>query len=145
MNLQELQTIVFHKLPIKIVVINNSGYHSMRMTQNNLFEGYTKVGVGPESGDLSFPDMEKIAKAYGIPYCKIVSNREIGKHIEEYLKIEGYAICELFVDIEQVFEPKPSAMRLEDGTLISPPMEDMAPFLPREELRELMLIPLVEE
>lgn len=145
MNIQELQTIVFHKLPIKIVVLNNAGYHSMRMTQNNLFEEYTKVGVGPESGDLSFPDMEKIAKAYGIPYCKIESNVEIGKHIEDYLKMEGCAICELFVDIDQVFEPKPSAMKLKDGTLISPPMEDLAPFLPREELRKLMLIPLVGE
>lgn len=145
MNLQELQTIVFHKLPVKIVVINNSGYHSMRMTQNNLFEGYTKIGVGPESGDLSFPDMAKIAKAYEIPYCRIDSNEEIGKHIEEYLEIEGCAICELFVDIGQVFEPKPSAMKLEDGTLVSPPMEDMAPFLPREELKKIMLIPLVGE
>jgi ParB family chromosome partitioning protein len=74
-----------------------------------------------------------------------LTNEEIGKHIEEYLEIEGCAICELFVDIGQVFEPKPSAMKLEDGTLISPPMEDMAPFLPREELKKIMLIPLVGE
>lgn len=145
MNIQELQTIVFHKLPVKIVIINNAGYHSMRLTQNNLFKDFTKVGVGPESSDLSFPDMEKIAKAYEIPYCRIDSNEGIEKHIEEYLEIKGCAICEVFVDTEQVFEPKPSAMRMEDGTLVSPPMEDMAPFLPREELRELMLIPLVEE
>lgn len=144
MNLQELQTIVFHKLPIKIVVINNAGYHSMRQTQNNLFKELSNVGVGPETGDLSFPSMEKIADAYGIPYMSIHNNREMDK-INEFLNMEGFAMCEVYVDVNQAFEPKPSAMKLPDGTLVSPPMEDLAPFLPREELRNIMLIPLVGE
>lgn len=145
MNLQELQTIVFHKLPIKIVVINNAGYHSMRQTQNNIFSNLPKVGVGPESGDLSFPDMEKIASAYDIPYFSIHTNEETGSVLEEFLQSEGCVLCEVFVDIEQVFEPKPTAKKLKDGSLVSPPLEDMAPFLPRQELEDLMLIPLITE
>ena len=145
MNLQELQTIVFHKLPIKILIFNNAGYHSMRQTQNNLFAGEPKVGVGPESGDLSFPDMGKIAEAYGIPYYSTGDKDELGAVLDEFLAAAGYAICQVFVDTAQEFEPKPKARRLPDGTIVSPPLEDMAPFLPREELRKLMIIPLMEE
>lgn len=145
MNLQELQTIVFHKLPIKIFIINNAGYHSMRQTQNNLFQEFSNVGVGPETGDLSFPDMEKIAGAYGIPYRAIYNNQEMTEKLKDFLNISGCAMCEVFVDTKQVFEPKPSPRRLADGSLVSPPMEDLAPFLPREELKRIMLIPLIEE
>lgn len=145
MNLQELQTIVFHKLPIKIVVLNNGGYHSMRLTQNNLFKNLPKVGVGPESGDLGFPDMEKIAAAYDIPYFDIHAEREAEELLSLFLHADGYALCEVFVDIGQVFEPKPTARRLANGTLVSPPLEDMAPFLPRKELEDLMIIPLIQE
>lgn len=145
MNLQELQTIVFHKLPIKIFVVNNQGYHSMRQTEGNLFPEYTKVGIGPESGDLSFPDMSKIAAAYGIPYISAKTNEEIPNAVEEMLHKEGFAMCEIFVDINQKFEPKSATKRLEDGTLVSPPLEDLAPFLSREELEKIMIIPMWRE
>lgn len=145
MNLQELQTIVFHKLPIKIFVVNNQGYHSMRQTEGNLFPEYTKVGVGPESGDLSFPDMEKIATAYGIPYMSAKSNAELPEVIDKMINIDGYAMCEVFVDVNQKFEPKSATKKLPDGTLISPPLEDLAPFLPREELEKIMIIPMWKE
>ena len=145
MNLQELQTIVFHKLPIKIFVVNNQGYHSMRQTEGNLFPEYTKVGIGPESGDLSFPEMKKIAAAYGIPYMSANSNEELPEVIDRMLKSTGYAMCEIFVDINQKFEPKSATRRLEDGTLVSPPLEDLAPFLPREELQKIMIIPMWKE
>ncbi len=145
MNLQELQTIVFHNLPIKIFVINNQGYHSMRQTQGNLFPEFTTIGVGPESHDLSFPSMEKIAWAYGMPYVSIKSNKEMGSVLEKVLGMDGYCICEIFVDTKQKFEPKSATKRLEDGTLVSPPLEDLAPFLPREELEKIMLIPLWPE
>lgn len=145
MNLQELQTIVFHKLPIKIFVVNNGGYHSMRQTEGNLFPEYSKVGIGPESGDLSFPDMHKIADAYGIPYFMAKTNKEIPDIVDAMLKIQGYAMCEIFVDINQKFEPKSATKRLEDGTLVSPPLEDLAPFLPREELEKIMIIPMWKE
>lgn len=144
MNLQELQTIVFHKLPIKIFVVNNQGYHSMRQTEGNLFPEFTKVGIGPESGDLSFPEMSKIAAAYGIPYMSAKSNEEIPDVVDRMLQQDGFAMCEIFVDINQKFEPKSATKKLEDGTLVSPPLEDLAPFLPREELEEIMIIPMWE-
>lgn len=144
MNLQELQTIVFHKLPIKIFVVNNQGYHSMRQTEGNLFPEYTKVGIGSESGDLSFPEMKKIAAAYGIPYMSASCNKEIPDVVDRMLAAEGYAMCEIFVDINQKFEPKSATKKLPDGTLVSPPLEDLAPFLPREELEKIMIIPMWE-
>ncbi len=145
MNIQELETIVFHKLPIKIFIINNCGYHSIRMTENNIFKGHTNVGIGPESGDLGFPEMSKIAAAYEIPYYHIENSEDMFDIISKVLCKDGFAMCEVFVDTKQVFEPKTSAMKLADGTIVSPPMEDMAPFLPREELKDLMLIPLLNE
>lgn len=145
MNLQELQTLVFHKLPIKILLINNGGYHSMRQTQRNLFKETTAVGVGPETKDLSFPCMKKIAGAYGIPYLSATKNDELPAILKQFTEIDGYAMCEVFVDSAQGFEPKPSAMKLADGSLVSPPLEDLAPFLDRDELKKVMIIPLVGE
>lgn len=145
MNLQELQTIVFHKLPIKLFIVNNQGYHSMRQTEGNLFPEYTKIGVGPESGDLSFPEMKKIAAAYGIPYLSASTNDALSEVIDKVLAMEGYAMCEVFVDINQKFEPKSATKKLPDGTLVSPPLEDLAPFLPREELEKIMIIPMWEQ
>lgn len=142
MNLQELQTIVHHKLPIKIFIVNNGGYHSMRQTEENLFPEYSKVGIGPESGDLSFPEMNKIAAAYGIPYFNIKTNEETPEMIESVLHMDGCVICEVYVDINQKFEPKSATKKLADGTLVSPPLEDLAPFLPREELEKIMIIPM---
>jgi len=145
MNLQELQTILTNKLPIKIFLINNNGYHSIRLTQTNLFSHHCKVGIGPESSDLSFPEFEKLAKAFGYPYYSARSNAEMKKVVDEVLAQEGPVFCEIFTDTKQVWEPKSSTKRLEDGTLVSPPLEDLAPFLPREELKEIMFIPMMEE
>lgn len=144
MNLQELQTILTNKLPIKIFLINNNGYHSIRITQTNLFSDHSKIGIGPESGDLSFPVFKKIADAFGYTYFSASSNEEMKNVINEVLKQEGPVFCEIFTDTDQVWEPKSSTKRLEDGTLVSPPLEDLAPFLPREELARQMFIPLIE-
>lgn len=145
MNLQELQTIVTNKLPIKLFVINNQGYHSIRITQNNLFSEHCKVGIGPESSDLDFPNYGKLAQAFGIPYYCAHSNKEMQDTVDKVLKIEGFAMCEIFTNTVQVWEPKSSTKRLADGTLVSPPLEDLAPFLPREELEKIMIIPRVKE
>lgn len=145
MNLQELQTILTNRLPIKIFLINNNGYHSIRITQTNLFGQHTKVGIGPESSDLSFPDFEKIAKAFGYPYYSAHSNQEMKEVVDKALQEDGPVFCEIFTDTSQVWEPKSSTKRLEDGTLVSPPLEDLAPFLPREELEEIMIVPMVDE
>ena len=145
MNLQELQTILTNRLPIKIFLINNNGYHSIRITQTNLFGHHSKVGIGPESGDLSFPEFRKIAEAFGYPYLSAHSNEEMKKVVDEALTKKGPVFTEIFTDTKQVWEPKSSTKRLEDGTLVSPPLEDLAPFLPREELKKIMQIPLMEE
>ena len=144
MNLQELQTILTNNLPIKIFLINNSGYHSIRITQTNLFNK-NFVGIGPESGDLSFPEYRKIAEAFGYRYFCAHSNAEMMRVVDEVLALEGPAFTEIFTDTEQVWEPKSSTKRLPDGTLVSPPLEDLAPFLPREELEKQMFIPMVDE
>ena len=145
MNLQELQTVQTNQLPIKLFLINNQGYHSIRITQNNLFQEHCKVGIGPESGDLSFPEFQKIAEAFGYRYYSANSNAGMKAVVDEVLAQEGPVFCEIFTDTQQVWEPKSSTKRLEDGTLVSPPLEDLAPFLPREELEKIMLIPLMEE
>lgn len=140
MNLQELQTVLTNNLPIKIFLINNEGYHSIRQTQNNIFKGHSKVGIGPESRDLSFPSYEKLALAFGYPYYAAHSNAEMKEAVDAMLASEGPAFCEIFVSKEQIFEPKSATKRLEDGTLVSPPLEDLAPFLDREELARNMFI-----
>lgn len=145
MNLQELQTVVTNKLPIKLFLINNQGYHSIRITQNNLFKEHCKVGIGPESGDLSFPDFSKLASAFGLPYYSARSNAEMKEIVHQILHMEGPVFCEILTDTKQVWEPKSSTKRLEDGTLVSPPLEDLAPFLPREELLANMYIKPIEE
>lgn len=144
MNLQELQTILTNKLPIKIFLINNNGYHSIRITQTNLFNK-NFVGIGEESQDLSFPEFKKIAEAFGYRYFCAHSNAEMKNVVDEVLKLDGPVFTEIFTDTVQVWEPKSSTKRLEDGTLVSPPLEDLAPFLPREELEKQMFIPLMEE
>lgn len=144
MNLQELQTIIHHNLPIKIFLINNEGYHSIRQTQKNFFKE-PLVGIGTDSGDLSFPSMGKLAWAYGYPYVSACHNGELVRAIEETLSMEGPVICEVFVTIDQNFEPKAAAKRLPDGTMVSPPLEDLSPFLPEDEMNENMLIPRVND
>lgn len=143
MNIQELQTIVTNQLPIKIFVINNGGYHQIRQTQNNVFHNGL-IGVGPESGDLGFPDFEKLSAAYGIPYFRIGDNQEWIEKAEEILSFAGFLLCEVICSTAQVFEPKSATKKLEDSTLVSPPLEDMAPFLSRDELKANMYIDLVE-
>lgn len=144
MNLQELQTIQTNRLPIKIFVINNNGYHSIRQTQTNFF-GEPYVGIGPQSHDLEFPDMKKIAYAYGYPYFRCESNDALPETIKSVLAAEGAVLCEIFVSTDQNFEPKSATKRLEDGTLVSSPLEDLAPFLDRETFMKEMIIDPVPE
>ncbi|MDO4284162.1 MAG: thiamine pyrophosphate-binding protein [Eubacteriales bacterium] len=140
MNLQELQTVLTNRLPLRIFLINNAGYHSIRQTQNNLFHGHSKVGIGPESEDLSFPEFEKVARAFGYRYLSAHSNAQMKEAVDEALASDGAVFCEIFCDTVQNFEPKSATKRLPDGSLVSPPLEDLAPFLPPEEVRENMEI-----
>ena len=142
MNIQELQTIVHNNLPIAIFVLNNQGYHSIRMTQNSYF-GEPLVGVGPESGDISFPNLKKLSNAYGLDYLRCELSEEMEKTIEWALNHQGPCICELMLSTKQVTEPKAASKKLENGQMISAPLEDMAPFLPKDELLSNMYIPLI--
>jgi acetolactate synthase-1/2/3 large subunit len=137
-NLQELQTIVGQKIPAKIFLYNNAGYHSIRQSQQAHFNGFS-VGCGPDSG-VTFPDFEKIAVAFGFAYAKTSDHADMRDAITKTLAADGPAICEIFVDKEQAFAPKLSSKRLEDGTMITAPLEDLAPFLPRDEFESNMII-----
>ncbi|MDE7366014.1 MAG: thiamine pyrophosphate-binding protein [Lachnospiraceae bacterium] len=132
MNLQELQTVVYNQLNMKLIIINNNGYHSIRQTQTNLFKGEPLVGVCDGNG-LSFPDFEKLAYAYGIPYVRIDSLDNVEEGLGKLLNTEGPVLCEAIVDEKQNFEPKLSSKVLPDGRIVSPPIDDMFPFLPKEE------------
>lgn len=143
MNLQELQTIATHQLPIKIFVLNNQGYHSIRQTQHSYFPDNI-VGCGTESG-LGFPDLEKLSAAYGIPYRRLPSHALMDARIRETLDGDGPQLCEVILDLEQQFSPKLASRKLADGRMVSSPLEDLSPFLSREELAENMLVPMISE
>lgn len=131
MNIQELQTVVYNKLNLKIVILNNNGYHSIRQTQTNLFKP-PLIGVCDGNG-LSFPNMEKIAYAYDLPYYKVDSEKSMEETVSEFLACEGPAILEAVVDDKQNFEPKLSSKVHPDGTITSPELDDMFPFVDKEE------------
>lgn len=144
MNLQELQTIIHHNLPIKLFLINNDGYQSIRITQRSFFEK-PFIGIGSDSGDVSFPDMSKIAEAYGYKYMSCHNINHLKETIEQTLKVDTPIICEVFVDTTQAFEPKSASKKLPNGKMVSAPLEDMKPFLDRKELEENMYINLIED
>lgn len=135
-NIQELQTIRVGRLPLKIFVFNNAGFSSIRATQSNFFEARF-YGSHPGSG-VENPDFAKLADAYGIAYAALRSNAELADVIPAFLADDGPAICEVFLAPEQTISPKASAFRRADGTFESRPLEDMSPFLPREEVYENM-------
>lgn len=136
MNLQELQTVIYNNLNIKIIYLNNNGYHSIRQTQRSLFKDRSFIGISDGNG-LSFPDMEKIAYAYGIEYMKIDNLALAPQCLEKALNEKGPVFIEAVVDSEQNFEPKLSSRALPDGKIVSPPLDDMFPFLDREEYEEI--------
>jgi acetolactate synthase-1/2/3 large subunit len=141
MNLQELQTVSHYRLPLVIFVLNNGGYLSIRTTQSNFFGQL--VGEGAESG-VSFPDFVKVAEAHGLSAIKIEGER-FAEQIAKALRSDGPILCEVVLDRSQGFEPKLSSKKLPDGKMVTAPLEDMAPFLPRDEFKRNLLIPAWEE
>jgi acetolactate synthase-1/2/3 large subunit len=140
LNVQELQTVVHNKLPIKLFVLNNNGYLSMRMSQGGFFKRF--VGEGPASG-ISFPSMVALASAYGIP-AATAQGEGFAATIDQALASDGPFLCEVMLDPEQQFEPKLSSRQLPDGRMVSSPLEDLFPFLSREELAANLFIPPIE-
>jgi acetolactate synthase I/II/III large subunit len=139
LNIQELQTIFHHQLPIKIFIFNNGGYQSIRTTQENMFNGFL-VGESLTSG-VSFPDYVKVAEAYRIPGLRIESHSQLSEGIARALNTDGPFICDVCMDPEQRLSPRTVSKRLPDGRIISPPLEDLWPFLSSEELEKNMIIP----
>jgi acetolactate synthase-1/2/3 large subunit len=139
LNLQELQTVVHYQLPVKIFVFENAGYLSIRTMQRNYFDGRL-VGEGPTSG-VSFPDLMRVAEAYGIASSEIQRHSDIRPVTQSVLDAPGPALCIVHMSPEQTFVPRVASERLPDGTMRSKPLEDMYPFLPQAELLSNMLIP----
>jgi acetolactate synthase-1/2/3 large subunit len=138
MNLQELQTIVHHKLPIKLFIFNNDGYLMIKHTQKALFQG-RNAGTDAKSG-VTCPDFSALASAFNIKSFKIKTWEEFDQVVPQVQEYEGPIICEVFMHPQQLFVPKLSLALQTDGTLISPPLEDLSPFISREELAGNMLI-----
>jgi acetolactate synthase I/II/III large subunit len=135
MNVQELQTVVGYKLPIKVIVINNNGYHSIRQTQQAYFSD-NMFGIGPDDG-VTLPNFVELAKAFNIPSAGVRTMDDwSSSSVQALLNNDHCALIELFIDPELPFSPKLASRKLPDGTMVSPSLEDMAPFLSREELAE---------
>lgn len=138
MNIQELQTVVGSKLPIKIFVLNNGGYLSIRNTMDKFFES-RYYGTDEASG-LSFPEIKKIAYAYGIPYYKFRSTEDIDHKLTKILNSDGCALTEVMCPFKQDMTPSSSAKIGKDGKLISQPLENMFPFLDEKEFKQEMIV-----
>lgn len=130
MNIQELSTVKYNGLNLKIVLLNNNGYHSIRQTQTNLFKP-PFIGIDSNSG-LCFPSFEKVADAFGLDYYCIDSEEKCSTVLLDALNKDGASIIEVIVDPKQNFAPKSSSKVLPDGRITSPSLDDMAPFLDRD-------------
>jgi acetolactate synthase-1/2/3 large subunit len=137
MNLQELQTIAHHRLPVKVFILCNGGYLSIRQSEMGFFGRLS--GADATSG-VSFPDYGKLASAFGIQTLTI-EKTNVDQAIDEALNCPGPVVCSVIVDPDQMFEPRSSSKQLPDGRIISPSIEDMYPFLDRQEMTENMVLP----
>jgi len=136
LNIQELQTLAHYNLPVKLLVLNNGGYLSIRQTQSNFFG--KAVGAGPDSG-VSFPDFTRVAEAYGIN-STCITGIDCLPRLWDLIAAPGPAVCEVMLDAKQEFEPRLKSRQLPDGTIVSPALEDMFPFLEPEELKSNLFI-----
>ena len=136
MNIQELQTVAHHGLPLKLVVFNNDGYISIKLTQKSYFPDNICAST-PQTG-VSFPDLKKVARAYGIPYLRLARRGEMDAKIAALLAARGPMILEVMMDPWQMMYPKAVSEKLPDGRMVSRPLEDMFPLLGRQELRRNM-------
>ena len=137
MNLQELQTMKNYRLPITLLIYNNGGYLSIKTTQKAFFGGFF---VGSEAGSgVVLPSFEKLAAAYDLPYFRLSTNQELDEKLPEIFAVNGPAVVEVMLDPFEVLGPKAASRRLPDGTMVSEPLDNMAPFLPEEERAKWML------
>ena len=142
-NMQEMETIKYHHMNIKTFVMCNGGYFSIHKTQNKFFNG-NYVGAGEESG-ISFTNLEKLSNAFDVKYYKISTLKEAHKFIPQILETNDPVIVEVKVDPNVEVIPTNAAMMKKNGELVSKPLEDMYPFLPREEFNQNMIIKPADE
>jgi len=138
MNIQELQTIVHNKLPIKIFLLNNGGYVSIKQTQGNFF-GLPYIGCDGRFRS-KFPAFTKVAKAYGLKAVTIKGHKGMQEKIKSVFKASGPVLCDVVLERDYKFFPRLSSRKEKDGRMVSSPLEDMFPFLSREEFKSNMLI-----
>jgi len=131
MNIQELQTIVHNQLPIKLIVLNNNGYLLIRLTQDNFQDG-RHIGTDKDTG-VSFPDLSRLADAYGLKFLRIERTEGLDSSIMPLFSEKGPLICEVMSPPNQILIPRVASKKLDDGSMVSMPYDDMFPFLPREE------------
>ena len=138
MNLQELQTMKGYNLPIKVFILNNDGYVSIKQTQEAYFSDNVS-GVGPKSG-VTMPNFTELGKALSIPSIKITKLSELSSMaFKKMLNSNQSGIFEIVIDPNQGFSPKLSSRKLNDGTMVSPSLHDMSPFLDEDELAKNIL------
>jgi acetolactate synthase-1/2/3 large subunit len=143
MNIQDLETVKRLNLPIKYFILNNNGYASIRAMQRNHFKGHL-VACDPGCG-VTLPDFCKVAGSFGIASARIDNHSRIREQVREILAIDGPVVCEVMISPAQQTMPRVMSMQKPDGSMVSKPMEDMYPFLPREEFLANMIIePLPE-
>ena len=137
LNLQELETVVHYDLPVKIFISSNGGYRGIVRSQSNMFGHYT--GCTKDTG-VEMPDFGKIADAFGIPYFKVNEQEELDDVLQKVYQTEGAVICEWPQDPNQVIEPRVMNRKSEDGCIISTAIDDLAPFLSREEYENMQYV-----
>lgn len=137
MNLQELQTMKHYQLPIKLFILNNDGYISIQQTQKNFFEG--RMTACTRDSGVTFPDFIRLGQAFDLPTVRIESKENLDAQIRKVLSMEGPVLCEVMLTPGYIFAPKLSAKKLPDGSMVSPSLEDLFPFLPKEEVEENMI------
>lgn len=142
MNIQELEVVHRLQLPIKYFVLNNNGYASIRASQGGYFKQI--IGCDPTSG-LTLPNISALATAFGLPVRRIDGSSNLREAIDEALALDGPVLCEVMVPPEQAIGPRITSKIGQNGAMVSSPLEDLFPFLDRDELRANMLIPLVDE
>jgi len=138
MNLQEMQTVIHHELPIKIVIFNNDGYLMIKNSQKNLFDG--RYSCSDKKSGVTCPDYNKLGKAFGFETYKLHNWDDFEQYFQAFLDFPSAAICEVFMDPEQPCIPKLGVAIKDDGTMVSPPLEDLTPLISRERFLEAMLI-----
>jgi acetolactate synthase-1/2/3 large subunit len=137
MNIQELQTVIHNKIPLKIFLLNNNGYLAISLMQDNLFKS-NYIGSNPDSG-ISNPNFVKLADAYGFKTYIFNNNIELEKGIDEVLSTKGPVLCEIKMIENQLLIPRVQSSKDKNGKIISNSLENMFPYLNDEEMKEIML------